>query len=179
MELKYEMTKDDYLAFNLYHAKHSKTVQNSLVMQRFLTPIFLLILPFLFSWITGEFLMGLFIIFVIISVLWVIFYPKYFYGYMEKNINKMMNEGNNKNLLGQHVFIANEDGFIEKNSVGESKVSWSSIEKVEENEDYYFLFLSTMSANIIPKRSFSNDASQEDFKRMVDKATSFKTQSEK
>ena len=72
-------------------------------------------------------------------------------------------------MLGQHEFTFTEDGFIEKNRVGERHVNWSSIEKFEENDDYYFLsYLSTMSAYILPKTFFSGYKEQEeDFKQML------------
>lgn len=167
MELKYKMTKDDYLAFNLHYVKHSKTIKQSLFMQRFIAPIIFLILPLVLFWMTGEFLIGFFITFVLISVIWIVFYPKYFFGHIKRNVKKALNEGSNDNLIGQHVFTFSEDGFIEKNRAGERKASWSSIENVEENDDYYFLFFSTMSAYILPKRSFPNEESQEEFKRMI------------
>ena len=170
MELKYEMTKDDHLAFNLHYVKHSKTIKQSLSMQRFLVPFIFLILPFVLFWITGEFLIGFFITFALISVGWIVFYPKYFYGHIIRNVKKVLNEGSNDNLFGQHVFISTEVGFIEKNRAGETKIGWSSIERIEENEDYYFLFFSTMNAYIVPKRSFPDEASQEDFKQMINKA---------
>ncbi|MGE8082038.1 YcxB family protein [Peribacillus loiseleuriae] len=170
MELKYEMTKDDHLAFNLHYVKHSKTIKQSLFMQRFLVPIIFLILPFVLFWMIGEFLIGFFITFALISIVWIVFYPKYFYGHIIRNVKKVLNEGSNDNLLGQHVFISTEDGFIEKSRVGETKIGWSSIERIEENEDYFFLFISTMNAYIVPKRSFPDKASQEDFKKMIDKA---------
>ncbi|ALC80213.1 YcxB family protein [Bacillus gobiensis] len=153
MELKYELTKDDYLAFNLHYMKHSKMIKQSLFMQRFLTPIIFLVLPFVLFWMTREFLIGFFITFVLVSIVWMAFYPKYFFAYIKKRLLKALNEGSNDNLLGQHVFIPSEDGLIEKNSAGERKTSWSGIERVEENDDYYFLFLSSMSAYILPKRS--------------------------
>jgi hypothetical protein len=170
MELKYEMTKDDHLAFNLHYVKHSKTIKQSLFIQRFLVPIIFLILPFVLFWMMGEFLIGFLITLALISIVWIVFYPKYFYGHIIRNVKKVLNEGSNDNLLGQHVFISTEDGFIEKNRVGETKIGWSSIERIEENEDYFFLFFSTMNAYIVPKRSFPDKASQEDFKKMIDKA---------
>lgn len=34
MKLEYELKKDDYVAFNMHVAKHSRTVRRSLVGQR-------------------------------------------------------------------------------------------------------------------------------------------------
>jgi hypothetical protein len=169
MELEYELTEDDYIAFNLYYVKHSKTVKQSLFMQRFLPPIIFLIFPFVLFWVTGEFLMVLLISFVLFSVVWIIFYPRYFYGYIKRNVSKLLNEGSNANILGRHVFISTEDGFVEKNRAEQRSGRWSSIERVEENDYYYFLFFSTMNAYIVPKRSFSDKDSQEKFKEMIAK----------
>ena len=54
MELKFEMKKEDYLAFNLYYVHQSETVKRSLLIQRFLGPIIFLSFALLFSWWTKE-----------------------------------------------------------------------------------------------------------------------------
>ncbi|RJS58883.1 hypothetical protein CJ483_01415 [Bacillus sp. PK3_68] len=172
MEIKYELTKDDYLAFNLHYVKHSKTIKQSLFRQQFFVPIIFLILPFIFPLVAGEFSVGFSIVFMLVSVVWMIFYPKYFYWHVMSHINKSFNEGNNENLLGEHTFTFNDEGFIETNRAGESQVSWSSIEKVEENDQYFFLFFSTMSAYILPKRSFLNETDQKNFQRRMDQRIS-------
>src|SRR6478752_6527607 len=79
MEYHYTLTKDDYLAFNMHHAQHSERVQKVLRVQRWMSFIFLLI-PLLVSWVEGEFLLGMFVAFALLAVLWFLFYPKYFYG---------------------------------------------------------------------------------------------------
>ncbi len=167
MELTYELIKDDYLAFNQHYIKHSKTVQRSLLIQRFLTPIIVLLVPFALSWITGEFLTGFFVILLILSLVWIVFSPKYFDHSIKKQMQKMLNEENNENMLGLHTFITNEDGFIEKNKIEERKASWSSIKKVDEDDEYFFLYVSAMGAYIVPKRAFSDKDSQEEFEKMI------------
>lgn len=170
MEFKYELTKEDLLAFNLYHAKQSETVKSALFKQRFLVPIIFLLLPFILYWITGEFLIEVSISFMLVSILWLVFYPKYFYGYIKRNVSKVLDEGNNDNLLGNHLFTMAEDGFTEKSNAGETKVPWSGITKVEENEEYYFLFYSAMSAYIIPKRCLIDKTEQAEFKQLLRKS---------
>ncbi|WP_226668181.1 hypothetical protein [Metabacillus litoralis] len=49
MELKYNLTEEDYLHFNLFHIKNSKAGQNSLIIQRYSTPIMFIGMSFLFS----------------------------------------------------------------------------------------------------------------------------------
>ncbi|KZR58940.1 YcxB family protein [Pseudobacillus badius] len=172
MKLSYELTKEDYLAFNLYYIKNSAAITKSLFAQRFFPPIAFLVLPFIFTGITGEFLVGLSVVFMLTAVAWMMFYPRYFYWHVKNGVNKALNEGKNENLIGEHTFTLHEDGFIEKNKVEERKVSWSGIEKVAENEEYYFLFFSSMSAYILPKRAFADEEAKRQFRQLADRAVS-------
>lgn len=167
MNLKYELTKEDYLAFNLHYIKHSATVRKMLFMQRFPMPVIFLAVPFALWITTGEFPIELFLGFLLLSAAWVVFYPKFFYWYTMRNVNRALNEGDNSNMLGPHEFHASEEGFIEKNQAEERKVNWSGIDRVEENEHYYFLFFSSVGAYIVPKRSFPDKSSEEEFKHVL------------
>lgn len=167
MELIYDLTKEDYLAFQLHAAKQSETVKRALIMQRLMGPVLFLLFALIVSWVTEEWLPGLFITFAVASVLWVILYPKYFYGHIKRNVSKMLNESRNDNMFGLHTLVMDRKGFTEKNRAGEKKTNWSGIERVEENEAYFFLFISIMEAYIVPKRVFENEDRQEEFKTLV------------
>ncbi|MEM1504576.1 YcxB family protein [Domibacillus sp. 8LH] len=167
MELKYDLTKEDYLAFQIHVAKQSETVKHALIMQRLMGPVLFLLFTLVVSWVTEEWLPGLFITFAAASVLWVTLYPKYFYEHIKRNVNKMLNESRNDNMFGLHTFVMDKKGFTEKNRAGEKKTNWSGIERVDEDEAYFFLFTSIVEAYIIPKRSFKNEERQEEFKTLL------------
>ncbi|MBP1913882.1 hypothetical protein [Lederbergia galactosidilytica] len=44
MEINYGLTEEDYLNFNLFHAKNSNTVKRALNIQRFLFPLLLIVI---------------------------------------------------------------------------------------------------------------------------------------
>lgn len=167
MELTYDLTKEDYLAFQLHTAKQSETVKRALIMQRMMGPVLFLLFTLVVSWVTEEWLLGLFITFAVASVLWVILYPKFFYGYIKRNVNKMLNESRKGNMFGLHTLVMDKKGFTEKNRAGEKKTNWAGIERIDEDEAYFFLFTSIVEAYIIPKRSFKNAERQEEFKTLV------------
>ena len=73
MEIKYNLTEEDYLNFNLFHVKNSNTVKRALNIQRFLFPVLFIVISYLFSKMTEISFLGVFIPFLLISILWVIF----------------------------------------------------------------------------------------------------------
>ncbi|WP_142314479.1 YcxB family protein, partial [Bacillus pseudomycoides] len=79
-------------------------------------------------------------IFLLSGIIWILFYPAYFYKHIERNINKMLKEESYSNLLGTHNVQIIDEGIIETNNGGETKLKWKGIEKVEENETYIFIY---------------------------------------
>ncbi|MFO1446306.1 YcxB family protein [Bacillus sp. Bva_UNVM-123] len=156
MEIKYHLTEEDYINFNMFHIRNSKTAMRSLTIQRFIGPIIFIISSYVFSKIGDVPFLGLFITFLILSILWVIFYPKYFYSHIIRHVKKMIKEGKNDGLLGEHHMMMTEDGIVDSTTNGETKVNWSGIQQVKENEDYFYLYNSSVSAYILPKRELHN-----------------------
>lgn len=152
MEINYILTEDDYLNFNLFHTKHSKVVKKSLLIQRLMGPVIFIAFSYLFSIFADLPFIGLFVTFSIISVLWYIFYPAYFYKLIIRNVKKAMNEGDNGGLLGKRQMILNEEGIIDVNSSSKTESNWQAIKDIKEDENNFFLYNSAVSAYIIPKR---------------------------
>ncbi len=156
MEIRYNLTEEDYINFNMFHAKNSTTVKRALNLQRFISPIIFIILSFVLSKIGSIPFLGLFITFLLVSVLWIIFYPKYFYSYMIRNSKKMIKEGKNDGLLAGHHMILSEEGIVDSNANGETKVTWSGIKTLSEDQDNLYIYNSSVSAYILPKRELDD-----------------------
>ena len=163
MEIDYNLTEEDYLSFNVFHAKSSKTVAKSLVLQRFLSPIIFLIAGFMFAWIGDGSLIVSLIIFSIMGILWIVYYPKYFYGLITKNSRKMLKEGKNDGLLGDRCMILSDEGIVDSSSNGETKVKWAGIKKIEEDDNYFYIYNSAFTAYILPKQSLTNIVDARDY----------------
>ena len=138
MEIYYNLTEEDYINFNLYHIKNSKAGKRALVLQRFLTPLFLIIISYVYSLISDMPFLPLFITFLVTSILWVIFYPRYFYRLIARNAKKMMKEGKNDGLLGNHQLKLTEEGLVDSSSNRETKVTWSGITSSKRTTDISF-----------------------------------------
>ncbi|WP_027409753.1 YcxB family protein [Anoxybacteroides tepidamans] len=152
MEIRYRLTEEDYINFNLFHVRNSKAAQRTLNMQRFVTPIIFPLLAYVFSKIGNLSLLGLLTTFFIMGLLWIVFYPNYFYRVVARNAKRMIRDGNNEGLVGEHHLVMTEEGVVDSTSCGETKVSWSGIKDFKESEGYFYLYNSAVSACIIPKR---------------------------
>lgn len=157
MEIKYNLTEEDYIHFNMYHIKNSKSAIRSLNAQRFLTPVFLILLSYILSLAGDTPFLELFIAFFITSILWILFYPKYFYSSVTRRIQKMIRDGKNGGLLGEHVLSMTDEGLVESTSYGQTKVNWSGILSLKEDNEYFYLYNSSVSALILPKREIANE----------------------
>jgi hypothetical protein len=152
MEINYRLTEEDYLKFNMFHINNSESANKSLKTQRFATPFVYIIFAYIFANIADIPFLYALIPFLIVGILWVIFYPKYFQSRILSQTKKMIREGKNEGLLGEHTMTLNEDGIVDSNPNGETKVNWSGIIKLTEDDSNLYLYNSSVSAYIIPKR---------------------------
>jgi len=60
-------------------------------------------------------------------------------------------------VLGEHLIRFNEDFLVKITDVNEIQHSWKGIDRIEENQDYIYIYTTPFSAHIIPKRCFGND----------------------
>lgn len=175
MQIEYTLTEQDFIAFNLHDAKHSKMVKRSLFLQCYIIAIIFFAVP-LSSFLlgpSGQVYTELPVIFLLAGIIWIVFYPAYFYKHIERNIKKMLWEGSYKNLFGKHKVQIADEGIIEINNGGETKRNWKGIEKIEENEAYIFIYVSSMSANIVPKHAFVHENSRSEFMRKLQSGMEF------
>ncbi|OIK08520.1 YcxB family protein [Bacillus sp. MUM 13] len=152
MKLIYKLALQDFLNFQMYHAANSPAVKRALLIQRFIFPIIMLALPlFIDSSITGW------IVYAIVAAIWLIYYPKYFYGHIKRNSKKMLQEGVNGSLYGTYELTITDQEIIEKSPNGETRHNWGSIRKIVDTPSYFYIYNSNISGYIIPKSKISQD----------------------
>jgi hypothetical protein len=72
------------------------------------------------------------------------------------NVRKMLKEGDNKSILGRKILELSEKGLHITGNAGEGSYNWQSIIRLEENEKYLFLYQSSYTAIVIPKKAFTS-----------------------
>lgn len=155
MKISFELTIDDWMAFQKHYLSTSKQFKKTKILLVMILPIILLIFLF-FEYFKGEFNYYTTTVYIIISLFWVFFYLKRFDELSLKKTKKMIEEGNNSALLGTHNIEFSDGYFSVKEPGSEYKTNWSAINKIEENEKYIFIYITSVSACIIPKFKIGN-----------------------
>lgn len=169
MNFDYTLTKQDYIDFNIFHMTYSDSMRRSIFVQRFILPIGFASLPFLLASFTMIPSWYWLIVCVSMSLIWIAFYPKYLKQSVSKRISKMLNEGENegKGILGKHSFSLSEDGIVDISEHSELRTKLSAIENAVESKDHVFIYISAVSAFIIPNGVFESEAHKQDLLKML------------
>jgi len=60
--------------------------------------------------------------------------------------------------LGRHHIVLSPDGVTETTAVGQTVTRWTGVDRIEQNDDYIFIYTAPAAAHIIPKRAFPGAA---------------------
>ncbi|MFD2612078.1 YcxB family protein [Paenibacillus gansuensis] len=158
MEIRFQLTEEDIVRSNLYVLKHSPTVRRMTRVQQFASPIIFLIVPFVLRLNTAGFAF-----FAVIAVVWALLYPLILERRTRRSLQKMIRQGQFNDILGEHSLKVTSNQIVERSGAGEIITERKQILRVDQTEDYLYLMAASGRANVIPKRSFENEAALEHF----------------
>ncbi|PUB09925.1 hypothetical protein [Paenisporosarcina sp. OV554] len=141
MEIEYNITEEDYIKFNLYHIKHSKTGVQALRFQRYLPPASIIAMSLLMTIIFDSSLIVMLTMSLLMSIPWLIFFPEYFKNSVKQNVKKMLREGDNNGMIGSQHLIMKKEGIIVISQFGETKVSWADLKTIKKMKTIYIFML--------------------------------------
>lgn len=167
MKIEYNLIKEDYIAFNMHHIDTSQAIKRSLFIQRFGVSLIFLIVPFFFSRISGTPLQLSLIVYGLIFLAWIIYYPKYFMSITKKRVIRLIEEGDNLDVFGIHSITLTEEGIEQTDCRGESKSSWGSIKRIDETPEYIYIYISDINAYLVPNRAFGGIMEKEAFMQIL------------
>lgn len=158
MEINFEVTKEDYIKFNLYHVENSPSQKKNYNLLRYGVPVFFSA-PIYFIG-TGLFKQPSIywaIIATLFSVIWIITYPKQYKSLIRKETEKLINEGDNSEIFGKKSMVIDNDAITIYNKSSSEKILKSAIKKVKIYDDLIVVYISAITAHIIPTRDLDKD----------------------
>jgi Ca2+/Na+ antiporter len=167
VKLKYNLTEEDYINFNIAHMKNSKSLKRTMMINRFLTPLIFLVMPFVLDEISNISFWYWAVIFVLTYILWVVLYEKNVYKINIKRIRKMLEEKRNESLIGERILEIDGENIRIINDRGENIIYIKSIKNIIENDEYIFIYINSISAIIIPIKVFKSIEDKELFKSLL------------
>ena len=156
MKLRYENVMEDLLAFQEFHYANSPEVRKMVLRGQFAVAVvsaglLLILIEFtksIFPIVNLPVAIGAS---VFTGVLGWFNYPYATKRSWHKSTKKLYSEGKNRGFVGWHDLLATEDSLISSGDMGETKLSWQVVERVESTPEFVFLYVSAMSAIIIPR----------------------------
>lgn len=150
MKIEFNFEMSDWVEFQRNYLENSASMRKMKIVVTVLFP-FLCLLIGLVEYLRDDLTYIGVSILTLFSILWVVIYPKRFVQTMLKRTEKLLNNSDNDGYLGPHSVEFNEFDMTHKAPESESTIKWVGIKRVLENEKYYFLYNTSVSALIIPK----------------------------
>jgi len=155
-EFTFEM--DDWMAFQKHFMSNSKQFKNARIVGTYMIPLlFGIILTFQSLSRPGFLPFGL-AVYTVLSILWIISYPKRYEKKVLAKTQKVLEEGDNNSFLGSQKIEFNEQCIIHHTKYSEHKIHWEGILKMQETDEYFFFYDTSVSAIIIPKIKIETSA---------------------
>jgi YcxB-like protein len=158
--LRYSTTIEDLVAFNRFHNLHSPRLIRQRRLVTVILPVAALIGVSVMAILTRDLWSFLF------PFLFIIFYGAFLrraYGKaFDKKVRRLYSEGKNSAALGAHRLSIREDGLTSETEVSSSTISFKGIEKIESSPTHIFIYISAISAMVIPKAGVT-EGDYEDF----------------
>ncbi|AFM24024.1 YcxB family protein [Desulfomonile tiedjei] len=173
MIIECENTEDDILAFNYYHFEHSPAARRDQYLMRYVIPITASVVLTLISGFY-ELVLWSTVFWLGVLLVWILLFPKLYWWVLERQLRSFLREGQNRMMIGKRVFSLEADSVVETTESGQSKTKWNAVEKIVKNEDCIFIYNSSVTAYVVPRRAFE---SEDEFNRFFETAGKFKAQS--
>lgn len=163
--VKYKLTPEEYLQYNLYHFHNNPRLKQKYQKRRLVECIFYLGIGGL------VFYAGLFVLaicFFILAILWYPLYPKLQEWRMKRAVQKRLRfEDPNKFFRINTVTLQKE--YIEKNTRGGNAktIDYSSLRHIEVQDGMLFLTSNLAVEMAIPLRVFSNAEERDSFLSVI------------
>lgn len=162
MELKYVITEQDYIDFNLNFWRTNVRVQRMLLQLRIVTTLLCLVAgTALMLWLKLSPLT----IVAYAALAAVIFFglPSFMQRKVKKNVLKILRNAKNKNLCGEMCMTLGDSGFRLVGAGEDSGYLYENVHRVASDEAHYYVYVDEYSSLIIPFTAFADEQQKQAF----------------
>ncbi len=151
-KIEFSVSVDDLVSLNDHHCQESPDIKR---MVRWLT-----IVPSVLCAVAGALAVaqGIMwcVILLLIALAWPFYYPRLFRHLTSSRMRRLYRKGENRSLVGKHSLCVEEDGLVHRTEHSDNRIKWLAIERLESNDDHTFIYLSAVSALVVPRHSVTN-----------------------
>lgn len=178
--IQYELTADDFVEFNHFHHNHSPALRRTRLVFRIGIPLFMILALLLTPLLTQrnergylDELTQMRLFFVVPPVLYFLA-PIAWKRRQASLIRRMLKEGSTRSMLGKCTITLNDDSISIQRPSSLSSYGLEAIDRICLNSDYCYLYVTSVSAIIVPRRAFSSNESFNEFVREAERLRSLR-----
>ena len=169
LELNYNITKQDYIDFNLNYFNNNAVVQRSIWMMRVATAIIVIIGgSVLMYWLHALTVVSGFV-YLALAAACFFGTPWYMRHKMVKNVEKILKNAKNKQLCGPKTLILRDDDFELRGENEDTVYQYDAVQRTASDDKHYFIFVDEFSAIIVPFEAFGSMDEQRSFYERITK----------
>ena len=166
-EVNYEINADDVLAFSRHNCRSSRTMRRLRVGGYTFITLLLLFGDIVQLWVRRflpwEYLLPVVGRQVLELVLFVGIYYLALRWVVKFTASNLSKESRNAGVMCKHKVVISDEALVETTDVGEQRVLWRGVDRVEENESHIFIYTAPATAHVIPKWAFATNREAEEF----------------
>lgn len=161
IEVKFEITEEDYIKFNLYHIENSPSQKKIYNLLRYVMPIAFTIPIYAIG--TGLFKQPSsywIVMATLFALAWIIKYPNRYKKSISKRTKKLLQEGDNSSIFGKKTMTIDENNIKVFSEFTSETTSRKSIKTIKVYDDMILIYLSGFTAIIIPTRCLNDETKE-------------------
>ncbi|BAC12122.1 hypothetical protein [Oceanobacillus iheyensis HTE831] len=145
MIAKFDITDKDLIAQQKNAIKNTKFHKKSRIMQLVVFFVFVVFILFIYGFSKNDLILGMVLCLIVAPFLWNS-YERAILKRFKKDIFK-----HHKNKMGNFTLILSEDEFKKESTNLTEIIKWKDIQKFEDDDDLYFLYITDLRAITIKK----------------------------
>lgn len=166
MEWTYQITADDFVAFNHHFVRTNRFARSNVIRARIQGSVMILAAGGLFGSLSNNLTPIYCALIVVCAVLYFLFIPKYLMRNIATKVRRMI-EKSSGGICGEKTFSL-LDGQIRL--VGEKEdnaYDYDTVLQIVTDTDRYYIYVGEMESLIVPFTAFADPAQREQFYRLL------------
>ena len=167
LSAEYVLDEADMVAFFAHHGRQSKVQRQSRLVLGYVIPAILIAYIALRLTFSRDWKIAYFDTIPLMIITFMLVFGVTLQTSKKRlaHTRKLMREGMNRNLVSPRRIEIGPEGFNETWQFGKQSLDWRAIERVAWTDTHLFLYVSAISAHIVPRRAFECEA---EFKRFCE-----------
>lgn len=159
MKIDYEITKEDFISYNLHCMDNSKSEKKKMNIIRIFTALCLgyLVSLLCFNIFEYDFYYCSNFIGIAAGLIWFFVYPKMYQLQIKNSAKNMLKEFQNSNFISKRSITVDEENIIIESEISIQIIKKHFIKEVKEYPDMILIYFKGMTVSFIPTRFLNGD----------------------